>query len=188
MSDFVTFIDSDYMKTVCGFDLNVDEKLFTSAMILAQEENIRELLGTGLYNEIYSQIDSNTLTNANNILLSGYCKMALSMWTAYEILPFCHKKVTNRSVEKKITQHSESLSEEELQSYRNTFKKHAEFWSNKLIKFLLANSDTYPLYLNPGNGIDDVQPKQSGYKSGLYLPSLKTKFFPRNKGRTEDLN
>ena len=72
----------------------------------AQKIHIRNYIGSGLYNEIISQVQSGSLTALNTTLLDDYIIPALKWWTMVEAAPFLTYKVTNKNIVRKNSFHS----------------------------------------------------------------------------------
>ncbi len=55
MTNFVYFISTTYLKDNTPLNENVDDKLLKSAIKEAQEIYIRDVIGSGIYNELQVQ-------------------------------------------------------------------------------------------------------------------------------------
>jgi hypothetical protein len=51
----------------------------------------------------------------------------------------------------------------------NRYRARAEFYKQRLIKYLKQNNILYPQYLNFGSGIDAIKPENDGYTASVYL-------------------
>jgi hypothetical protein len=51
----------------------------------------------------------------------------------------------------------------------NKYKSRAEFYRQRLIKYLKQNYTLYPQYLNWGDGVDAIRPDNNGYKTSVFL-------------------
>jgi hypothetical protein len=70
MPDFAYMVDEQWVKDNSPIDDNVDTKLLRNAMRTAQDIYIRDLIGSGLYDEVLTQINAGTLSaDADNLLL-----------------------------------------------------------------------------------------------------------------------
>ena len=75
----------------------------------------------------------------------------------------------NKSIVKRNSENSSPADLDELFAIADNFKNKAEFYTKRLIKFLEANEDTYPLFTNPGNDTDTLHPYREAYQTGLNL-------------------
>jgi len=51
----------------------------------------------------------------------------------------------------------------------NRYRTRAEFYKQRLIKYLRQNNTLFPEYLNFTSGIDTIVPDLEGYTTSLYL-------------------
>jgi len=65
MTNFVYFISTTYLKDNTPLNENVDDKLLKSAIKEAQEIYIRDIIGSGIYNQLQTQAFAGTLTQLN---------------------------------------------------------------------------------------------------------------------------
>ena len=50
-----------------------------------------------------------------------------------------------------------------------SYKTRAEFYKQRMIKYLKEYSTLYPEYLNPGSGIDAIHPENDAYTTSIWL-------------------
>lgn len=163
------FIDADYVKKLSYVDENVDEKYIKIAVNEAQQMHLVQIIGSGLYNEIETQIDANTLTALNTTLLQAYIAPALRYWTVYELMPFMLYKMTNKNISDKSSDGSQPISYNILDKQQEEIKNRAGLYSNKLKKYLYANLTSYPLFMNPGSTLDTIHPDSRVFDSGIFF-------------------
>lgn len=169
MSTVAAFISPTEIKREAYVDENVDEKYILNTILFAQELYIKEVLGSALYDEIKTQVLASTLTADNTTLLNTYIKPSLRYWVLFEAVDMFHLKITNKGIVKKRGENSDNASTEDIQMLKDKFQNLAERNDKRMILFLCENEDTYPLYINPGNGVDTIYPKGSTYDTGWYL-------------------
>lgn len=169
MATKVLLIDEQYVRDFSTFDLNVDSRLILPSIAQSQDKYILQLLGTGLYNEIVNQISGSTLSTANELLLNEYVKECLAAYTIYECSDFLLYKFTNKGIEKQTSDNSQPISRLELDGLKSKLLDSAQYYAERVNRFLLANTNTYPLYLQPGSGIDTIYPTQKNYDFGIHL-------------------
>jgi hypothetical protein len=110
----------------------------------ARLKYMRPLLGGSLYDEIVQQVDSSTVTSANQALLDMLYK-ALAYYTVHEALPFVQFRVRDAGIG---TFNGANYSAD-MQAYelvRRQLGDNAEMHRLRVIDFLLENIDTYPLF------------------------------------------
>lgn len=178
------FISENYIKENTLIDGNVDAKYIKITIADAQRLHILPILGTGLYNEISGQITAGTLTALNRTLLRDYIQDALKYWVVYEGIDLFTYKVTNKSIVKKDSDNSESISESEGIRLMDRNRDKAEYFSERITKYLIENETDYPLYTNAGDGYDTVHPKKNNYTTGWNLDDVERNYnLPIDYGR-----
>ena len=169
-SNKVLMLTADYYKRNTVVNLNVDEELLHPQIIKAQNVRIEKILGTNLFNIVLAEIDAQTYTARITTLLEDYIQPALVEWITYTALPYLNYKLTNKSVSKKSSDNSEPSELNEINYLRQNIRDDAEYYSERTTKFLEANTDTYPEYLNGNTDCDDIKPSKLNFISGIYLP------------------
>lgn len=162
-------VSEQYIKDTTVIDENVDMKLLRDVIELCQDKYIIPLVGTGIYNELQTQILANTLTALNTTLLDTYIAKAMKWWVQYEGVDVLTYKFNNKSVSKKTSENSQPIDMEEIRRLMEKFRTNAEMYSQRITQYLLANLTSYPLYSNAGSTIDTIHPKSQSYTTGIYL-------------------
>ena len=169
MSVVGLFISPSQVKAETFIDENTDEKSIRESILYCQEEYTKAMLGTALYNEIKGQIEAGTTTSLNTTLRDSYIRHSLKWWVVYEAMDTLYMKATNKSILIKKSDNSEPADLNGILTLKNNFRNKAERMDEKLKNYLVENSASYPLYLNPGNGYDTIHPKGLTYGTGWYL-------------------
>ena len=169
MTNFVYFISTTYLKENSPVNENVDDKLLKSAIKESQEIYIRDIIGSGLYNELQTQAFANTLSNLNVTLLDTYVAPCLKYYTLTECLLPLTFKMMNKSVAAREAENARAISVDELTLIEQRFRDKAEYYANRLRDYLRANTNLYPLFLNAGNTIDTIRPADTAFYGGFYL-------------------
>lgn len=173
------FISVQYVKENSIVDENVDEKYIRIAIQKAQKNFILYFIGTGLYNEIASQIQSNTLSGLNTTLLDSYIAPCLLSYTLVELSPFLLYKMSNRNLGVKDADKMTATDWATMDKVMERFENDAQLEAKKLKDYLLENQTQYPLYFNPGTGIDVIYPKSDTFEQGIWLGGRNNKYISR---------
>jgi hypothetical protein len=169
MTNFVYFISTSYLKDNSAINENVDDKLLKSAIKEAQEIYIRDIIGSGLYDELQTQAFAGTLTANNTTLLDSYIAPCLKYYTITESMLPMTFKLMNKSVATRQAENATAITIDELTLIEQRFRDKAEYYANRLRDYLRENTNTYPLFLNPGSGFDTIRPKNTAFYGGFYL-------------------
>lgn len=170
MTNFVYLISTTYLKDNTPINENVDDKLLKSAIKESQEIYIRDIIGSGLYNEIQDQAFNGTLTNNNTTLLDTYIAPCLKYYTLTESMLPMTFKMLNKTVASRNSDNANAITIEEMTLMERRFRDKAEYYANRLKDYLCANTSTYPKYLNAGSTLDTIFPQDVQVFGGIYLP------------------
>lgn len=169
MATIGLFLAPTQVIATAYLDENIDQKYLTNAISIAQDMHILRMLGTGIYDELRSQITGNTVTVLNATLLGTYIEPALTWWTLFELIEPLNYKFTNKAIVKKNSENSNPIGVQEMTNLKDKFKNMAEWYTERMRKYLVENQSSYPLYYNPGNGVDTVHPSNESYSTGWFL-------------------
>lgn len=169
MSANILFISETTLKDRSLLQDNVDPKLIRPTIKQTQDMYIEPILGTGLYQELQEQIEDNTLTGLNKKLLDLYVTDCICWYVASEMVMSLGFKMTNKNVLRKNSENSNEASLSELFDLMNYYKNKAEWYAQRITNYLCENIVDYPLYNNPGSGVDIIHPNGSSYSTGMFL-------------------
>jgi len=178
----VLFISEAFVKDNTLLHENIDFKFIRPVIILCQDIHLQPKLGTTLYNEIKTQIIGSTLTTANTTLLNDYIQPMLLYWVQSEAPSAISYKFLNKGVMQQSSENSQTASLDEINFISQKYKDKAEWYTERLVSFLLENDTDYPAYANPDDGLDVIQPDTRVFATGIYLgrrpnyTSLKDKY------------
>lgn len=169
MANNILFISEQYIKDTSYIDENVDIKLLRSNILETQDIRTLPKLGTALYEELKTQIDAGTTTSLNRTLLDTYISPALKYWVLHDGAYILQYKIMNKGIVTRTSENSETIQTGELDRLMGYFKDRAEFYDDRLTRYLLENDSSYPLYNNAGNGVDTVHPSYNSFTQGWFL-------------------
>lgn len=140
------------VKNWTDISTNIQADIIGPVITLAQDKYIRTAIGEALYIELLTQVKNNTLTALNTTLLNGNdqlfrgIKPALAWWTANNVYPYLHSKISPTGIQSRSTEDALSISGSELEVRRNLAKGNGEYYVQQLICFLQENDTDYPLF------------------------------------------
>ena len=165
----VLFIDEQTLKDYSIISDNVDFKQLRPEIITVQDLYIQDIVGSGIYNELKTQIQANTVTANNQTLLNDYIQPCL-MWRVMAESPLALSfKYANKGVVNKTGESSVMPSMPDMANIIGKYQDRSESYAEKLVNYLIANDTLYPLYLNPGNGVDTVYPRRRSFTTGFAM-------------------
>jgi hypothetical protein len=169
MSANILFISETTLKDRSLLQDNVDPKLIRPTIKQAQDMYIEPILGTGLYQELQTQIEDATVSVLNAKLLNLYITDCICWYVASEMVMSLGFKMTNKNVLRKNSENSNDASLSELFDLMEYYKNKAQWYAQRVTNYLCENIVDYPLYNNPGSGSDVIQPNGTSYSTGMYL-------------------
>jgi hypothetical protein len=170
MANFVYFISVTFLKDNTPINENLDDKLLKSAIKESQEIYIRDVIGSGIYDELQDQAYNGTLTTPNTTLLDSYIAPCLKYYTLTEAMLPMTFKFMNKSVASRNSENATPVSTQELTLIEQRYRDKAEYYAERLRDYLKENPTIYPKFLNPGTGFDVIRPKNTAVLGGFYLP------------------
>lgn len=164
------FISEARVKECTVINGNVDMKVLNPIIAMAQEMYMLPALGTALYRDIEAQIVSSSVSSAYQTLLDDYIQPCLMWFVLYESrLPLSYK-VQNKNIAEKNSDNSNQVSMSTLQMLRDNDLDKAQWYGERLTRFLIANPTVYPKFNNQGNAdASTIYPNKTNYYTGMYL-------------------
>lgn len=158
-----------YLKDASVVNENTNQKLINSTILLAQDKYIQPLLGSSLYRQIMDQIVAETVSAANKTLIDDYIQPAMVWFILLELPDNITFQFRNKGVMKRNSENSTAADTFDLTRLSDKASNNAEWYAQRMILFLCQNHDDYPLYDNPGTGIDIIFPKRNAYQTTMDL-------------------
>ena len=173
MSANILMISEQSFKDFTIASNNIDLKNLTQIIKMTQDRYIHPLCGSALYNKILTLINDGTITSGGNAiyktLLDSYLTDTLFNYVLGELPMAMQYKFVNKGVMKKTSENSEQPTYAELQSISKYYQGYAEWYAERTINYLTANSTLYPEYLNPGSDITAIWPTSNQYRTAINL-------------------
>jgi hypothetical protein len=171
MSRNILFISVDTIKDRTGLHNNVDEKLVNPEILASQDMYILPALGSALYDRLQTGIQLNNLTPSETSLLDTYITPTLVYYVMSELPMGLSYQFYNKGLIRKSGEGQENPSAAEMIDVADRYKGRAEFYKQRLVKYLKQESgnNTFPLYNNPGSGVDTIVPDNEAYTTSIWL-------------------
>jgi len=171
MSRNILFISVDTIKDRTGLHNNVDEKLVNPEILASQDMYILPALGSALYDRLQTGIELNNLTPSETSLLDTYITPTLVYYVMSELPMGLSYQFYNKGMIRKSGEGQENPSAAEMIDVADRYKGRAEFYKQRLVKYLKQESgnNTFPLYNNPGSGVDTIVPDNEAYTTSIWL-------------------
>jgi hypothetical protein len=172
------FISEDYLKENTIINGNVDNKYLLSNLKMIEDVYVHPLLGSDLYDELKDQVTSANVTVPNRTLIEDYIQPTMIYYLLSELPYDMVYKWENKSIVKKNSDFSQPVELNEIEKIAQQKRKIADFYAERMTRFLCANDTVYPLYASGNSDTDDIKPIGSMYPySGIYLGGTTEKSF-----------
>jgi hypothetical protein len=169
MSANILFISVETIKDRSGLHNNVDEKLILPEIKTCQDMYILPALGTSLYERLQDGVNCGNLNCDEKALLDNYIVDCLINYVLSELPQGLSYQFYNKGLVRKSSDNTELPSMQDMIDIANRYKARAEFYKQRLIKYLKQNQTLYPEYLNYGAGFDAIKPENDGYTASIWL-------------------
>ena len=164
------FLSEATLKQESILQDNVDMKVVTPTIYDVQNYFILPILGTSLYKDISSEIEGGNVSQKYKDLLDLYIQPTMIWYCRMELPLNINYKYFNKAVGVQNADNMNPASMDEIQMLMDRAKNKAEWYAERLTKFLLANQTTYPLYLTQTNvDIDTIFANRTNYTSGMVI-------------------
>ncbi len=150
----VLLVTEQEIKDGTSITDNVDASKFCFWIEVAQDKYIKHAIGATCYTEILDQVENDTLTPDNEILLNGNdrdmkgIKKTLIWWVLWLAYSDLYSSITPSSVSVKTGEGFEAISDRQLSVKMNIAKDTASQYFDDIICFIRVNCDKYPCYAN----------------------------------------
>jgi len=142
----IILISQNYIQDNLPISRNIDFKIIRPNIIAAQETYTQSILGSEFYEHILSAFDAATLTPDEIILVQDYIKPHVAYRTLSMTLPFLQQQIVNKGAQIQREDYSISSSFEEFKFLLHNGDNRAEFYEQRLVKYLCENANLFPLY------------------------------------------
>jgi len=139
-----------------------------SYILAIQYDFIRSVLGLKLYNEILSQIESDSVSDANDVLLTNYIKPCIAFFVKEKLILEGVLFMTNLGTQKRESENSNAITPQEIALKTKAAKDAAESFRKQLGDYLIENSVDYPLF-----GLEDTDKGNRKTVGGVLVGSRK---------------
>jgi len=148
-------------------DGNVDTDKFIQFIKIAQQIDVRNYLGSELYNRISNDITNSTLSGNYLTLVRDYIQPMLIHFAMVQYLPFAAYQIKNGGIYKHQSENAESVSKDEVDYLVQKERDFAEYYTKRFIDYMAFNQTLFPEYTSNSN--DDIYPDTNDLFNGWIL-------------------
>lgn len=165
------------IKKYCVIENNVDPKLIEATIVMVQDIQLQQVIGTALYNKLLT--DCPTFTGVYSTLMDNY------------IIPFlmnaviadgCTTFLYRFSNKGPVTSNSENdspISEAQVNRIEAKWRAQADFYGKRLSLYLDQNYSSFP-ELATNDEMQQLSPKTKRYATGINLSNPRKRNGPNH--------
>lgn len=175
MSLNVLLVSDTMIKDRTSIHGNIDPKLLYPEIKVAQDMLIHPILGTALFDKLIELVSTGDIDLGGNVtyknLLNDYIVDPLMYYVLAELPISISYQFWNKGVIRKQGDSTELPTMSELIDISNKYRMRAEWYGERLTKYLKQNADETTLteYITDSGGIDTIVPSDSNYTMPVYL-------------------
>lgn len=151
------FITETYLKTNTPITANVDVTDVTPYIATQSALRIQPILGTTFYNYLLNAYNTQTLT-PNEIDLVEFIQPVIAWRSAEDAVFGLTYQLKNKGLQTQNGDYSASVSRSEVAFGMEHYAQKASFFEQRLIRWLLANKNLFPLFISTTNMDTDLRP------------------------------
>ena len=148
-------------------DGNIDTDKFIQFIKIAQQIDVRNYLGSELYNRISNDITNSTLSGNYLTLVNDYIQPMLIHFAMVQYLPFAAYQIKNGGIYKHQSENAESVSKDEVDYLVQKERNFVEYYAKRFIDYMAFNQTLFPEYTSNSN--DDIYPDTNDLFNGWVL-------------------
>lgn len=168
----VLLISETKLKNFTNINKNVDMDVLKAEVQIAQDIDLQTILGSKFYYHLLSQVSSTGNTfNADELeLLNDYLQPYLIQTAYFNAMPQIMYRTMNNGITQGTMENATSVDIETMKYLRNIQKMRADFYSQRLMDYLLTGrgQNKFPQY-NTASTLDGMIPDRvQKYNNGIF--------------------
>lgn len=152
------FITETYLKTNTPITANVDVTDVTPYIKTQADLRVQPILGSVFYNYLLAEYNAQTL-NPEEETLVGFIQPVVAWRSAEDAIFGLTYQLKNKGLQTQFGDNSGSVSRAEVAFGMEHYAQKASFFEQRLIRYLLANKNLFPLFISHENRDTDLRPQ-----------------------------
>ena len=168
----IFLISENILKSETILNDNVGSEFIRPAIEVSQDVYLQQLIGSELIDKLYSLIDTNNIDKTEytsyKTLIDDYITNYLKYKVLAEItIPLAYK-YRSTGVVQSNGDHYNNSQLKDATLVQNHYELRANFYAERLTKYLTANADLFPEYRSTRNNAD-IMANPDAYKTNILL-------------------
>jgi hypothetical protein len=152
------FITETYLKTNTPITANVDVTDVTPYIKTQADLRVQPILGSVFYNYLLAEYNAQTLSPDEETLV-GFIQPVVAWRSAEDAIFGLTYQLKNKGLQTQFGDNSGSVSRAEVAFGMEHYAQKASFFEQRLIRYLLANKNSFPLFISQENRDTDLRPQ-----------------------------
>jgi hypothetical protein len=169
----VLLISEVKLKNFTNINKNVDMDVLKAEVQIAQDIDLQTILGSKFYFHLLSQVSSTGNTfNADELeLVNEYIQPYLIQTAYFNAIPHLMYRTLNRGIQEGQNEFGTPVEIETMKYLRSLQKQRADFYSQRLIDYLLTGrgQNKFPDYNNASTLDGMIPDRVQKYNNGIFL-------------------
>jgi hypothetical protein len=168
----VFLINENTLKNETILNDNVGAEYIMPAIETSQDIYLHQLIGSELLEKLYNLINTNTINNDENAQYKTLIDEYITNYLKYKVLaeitiPLAYK-YRSSGVMQSNTDHANNSQMKDAVLVQNHYELRANFYADRMSKFLNANSNSFPEYMSTRNNAD-LRANPDSYQTNILL-------------------
>lgn len=147
----IYFVTEQYLKLNVPITNNVDDTDFVPLIKSAADQYVRSILGTYFYNYLLQEYNNQTLSATEITLVQDYIQYSVAWRVASETAITVSYQLKNKGLQKQSGDYSQAVDMSEIAFMSHHYRDRADFYDQRLIKYLEQNKSLYPEFMSQLN-------------------------------------
>lgn len=171
----ILLISEKTLKSQSLINDNVGSEFILPSIQTAQDIGLQPLIGTYLYDKLRELVGNGTISNDENASYKTLLDTYITPYLAYKVMsdiqiPLAYK-MRNAGIIQTNNEYQTNSIMKDVQQLSTFYDQKATFYANRLSDYLLANSGSYPEYMN-WRDYADMPSNKNAYNTGIYLGNI----------------
>lgn len=169
----VLLVSETKLKAFTNINKNVDMDVLKAEIQIAQDIDLQTILGTKFYKQLQNQVSAtgNTFNADEKELVDDYIQPYLIQTAYFNSMPGLMYRTMNRGIVSGDMENAQPIEIETFKYLRNVQKQRADFYSQRLLDYLLIGKgqNKFPAYNNNSTMDGMVPDRTQKYNNGIFL-------------------
>lgn len=168
----VLLINENVLKSETILNDNVGAELIRPAIEASQDMYLQQLIGTELIDKLYQLVVDKTINDDVNAAYKTLIDDYITNYLKYKVLaeitiPLAYK-YRNAGVVQSTGDHYQQSTLRDATMVQNHYEMRANFYADRLTRYLIANCNTFPEYMSTRDAAD-MRANKDAYQTNILL-------------------